>query len=419
MFDFFVPAAVAGGIGILYLWLLAPWLLPKHAARLADTSPRLFSAELHIPEDSYADGKTLSEVIEKTGGAMKVSRIQRSGQISAMPLPDIQLRPGDRLSVRDTPEQLKEFEQVLEANLYADEAPVDEEHPLTAEDQQLAEIVIQQGTPLEGSTLRYAHFTDRYQLVTLALHRAGRTPETLRKSLDDVVLRAGDVLLVQGPREQISHIKRSGELLILDATADLPHTKKAPMALAIMVTVVLLPALGILPIAISAVGGVLLMIATGCLNWRDATLALSAPVILIVVASLALGMALVETGGAHYLAQLFVAVTFGASAPLVLSGLMLLMALLTNIVSNNAAAVIGTPIAIAIADQLGASPEPFVLAVLFGANMSYATPMAYKTNLLVMNAGDYNFNDFVRIGLPLTVIMWLAFSFILPRIYGL
>ncbi len=419
MFDFFVPAAVAGGIGILYLWLLAPWLLPKHAARLADTSPRLFSAELHIPEDSYADGKTLSEVIEKTGGAMKVSRIQRSGQISAMPLPDIQLKAGDRLSVRDTPEQLKEFEQVLEANLYADEAPVDEEHPLTAEDQQLAEIVIQQGTPLEGSTLRYAHFTDRYQLVTLALHRAGRTPETLHKSLDDVVLRAGDVLLVQGPREQISHIKRSGELLILDATADLPHTKKAPMALAIMVTVVLLPALGILPIAISAVGGVLLMIATGCLNWRDATLALSAPVILIVVASLALGLALVETGGAHYLAQLFVAVTFGASVPLVLSGLMLLMALLTNIVSNNAAAVIGTPIAIAIADQLGASPEPFVLAVLFGANMSYATPMAYKTNLLVMNAGDYNFNDFVRIGLPLTVIMWLAFSFILPRIYGL
>jgi di/tricarboxylate transporter len=419
MFDFFVPAAIAGGAGILYLWLLAPWMLPKHAGRLADTSPRLFSAELHIPEDTFADGKTLSEVIEKTGGAMKVSRIRRSGQISAMPFPDIQLKAGDRLFVRDSPEQLKEFEQVLEGTLYTDEAPVDEEHPLTAEDQQLAEIVIQQGTPLEGSTLRYAQFTDRYQLVTLALHRAGRAPETLRKSLDDVVLRSGDVLLVQGLREQIANIKRSGELLVLDATADLPHTKKAPIALGIMVMVVLLAALGILPIAISAVGGVLLMIATGCLSWRDATLALSAPVILIVVTSLALGMALVETGGADYLAHLFVAATFGASAPFVLSGLMLLMAVFTNIVSNNAAAVIGTPIAVGIADQLGASPEPFVLAVLFGANMSYATPMAYKTNLLVMNAGDYNFNDFVRIGVPLTVIMWLAFSFILPKIYGL
>jgi hypothetical protein len=140
MFDFFVPAAIAGGAGILYLWLLAPWMLPKHAGRLADTSPRLFSAELHIPEDTFADGKTLSEVIEKTGGAMKVSRIRRSGQISAMPFPDIQLKAGDRLFVRDSPEQLKEFEQVLEGTLYTDEAPVDEEHPLTAEDQQLAEI---------------------------------------------------------------------------------------------------------------------------------------------------------------------------------------------------------------------------------------------------------------------------------------
>ncbi len=148
-------------------------------------------------------------------------------------------------------------------------------------------------------------------------------------------------------------------------------------------------------------------------------MALSVPVILIVVASLALGVALMKTGGADYLAQLFVAATFEASPSVVLSGLILLMAVLTNIVSNNAAAVIGTPIAVSIATQLGLPPEPFVLGVLFGANMSYATPMAYKTNLLVMNAGGYSFGDFVRIGVPLTVIMWLAFSWLLPSLYGL
>lgn len=103
----------------------------------------------------------------------------------------------------------------------------------------------------------------------------------------------------------------------------------------------------------------------------------------------------------------------------VISGLMLLMGILTNIVSKNAAAVIGTPIAVSIASQMGQPPEPYVLAVLFGANMSYATPMAYKTNLLVMNAGHYTFSDFLRVGGPLLIIMWIALTFILPFIYGI
>ncbi|MCF8131085.1 MAG: SLC13 family permease, partial [Deltaproteobacteria bacterium] len=204
-----------------------------------------------------------------------------------------------------------------------------------------------------------------------------------------------------------------------DATIDLPFTKKAPLALLIMLGIIVSAALGILPIAISASLGALMMIVTGCIGWRDATSALSAQVILIVVASLALGSALLKTGGADYLAQLFVALAGGASPSFVLSGLMLLMAILTNVVSNNAAAVIGTPVAVSIATQMGQPPEPFVLAVLFGANMSYATPVAYKTNLLVMNAGNYTFNDFLRIGIPLVLIMWMALSLLLPTIFGL
>lgn len=417
MFDFFLPAAIAGGVGLLYLWLIAPRLLPEREVRLADTSPRVFTAELQIPEDSFADKKPLSEVVQKTDGAMYVSRIRRGPNAFAVATPDTRISAGDRLVVRDTPEQLKEFEQVLGAALYSGDTPVDEEHPLTAEDQQIAEVVVT-GAPLEGSTLNDLRFTDRYQLVTLALHRAGRTAETLRRALGDVVLRAGDVLLVQGPREQVVSIKHSGELLMLDATADLPHTAKAPLAAAIMMAVVLLAAFGVLPIAVSAVCGALVMIATGCLGWRDATSALSVPVILIVVTSLALGAALTQTGAAEYLARLFVLVTLDAPAPIVLSALMLLMAVITNIVSNNAAAVIGTPIAIAIAGELGAAPEAFVLAVLFGANMSYATPMAYKTNLLVMNAGGYRFIDFVIVGVPLTLIMWITLSWLLSLMYG-
>lgn len=419
MFDFFVPAATVACVAILYLWLIAPHLIPAREATLTDTSPRLFTAQLEILEDGFAVDKTLAEVIEKTNGMIQVSSIMRGSGSFIQRLPDARLRAGDRLLVNDTPDNLKEFENVLGAVLYNEDTLVDEEHPLAGEGQQIAEIVVLQGSPILGMTLRQVNFVQRYQLAVLAIHHAGNTVETLREKIETIRLKVGDVLLVQGHSDKIAETKREGELLVLDATTDLPHTKKAFTALVIMSGIVGVAALGLAPIAISAMGGVFLMLATKCLSWQQASLALSTQVILIVVASLALGSALLHTGGAEYIAQVFVAVSSGASPAVVLSGLMLLMAILTNVVSNNAAAVIGTPIAISIAYQLQVNPEPFVIAVLFGANMSYATPMAYKTNLLVMHAGGYKFMDFVRVGVPLTVIVWVGLSILLPGMYEL
>jgi len=422
MFDFLLPAAIAGSIGIAYLWLLAPRILPKREQPLADTSPRVFAAHLAILEGSPVEGKPLSEALSKTDGAMKIISVERGLDKFMLPLPSVVLEAGDHLVLQDTPDRLKEFETVLEGTLYPEDSedrPVDAEHPLKAEDQQIAEVVVIEGSRFQGRTLSGLRFADRYGLIILALHRAGKDREKISDEIGDVRLRAGDVLLVQGPREKIAGLKKGDEFLVLDATTDLPFARKAPLALIIMVGIVVTAALGILPIAISAPCGALLMVLTGCLDWRDATSALSAQVILIVAASLALGAALLKTGGADYLAQLFVAFAGGASPTFVISGLMLLMGILTNIVSNNAAAVIGTPIAVSIAAQMGQPPEPYVLAVLFGANMSYATPMAYKTNLLVMNAGKYAFNDFLRVGVPLILIMWVSLSWLLPVIYGL
>jgi len=422
MFDFIIPAVVSGSVGIAYLWLLAPRIIPKREQPLSDTSPRVFAAHLAILEGSPVEEKTLSEALKKTDGAMKVTSVERGPGNFMLPLPGVVLKVGDHLVIRDTPERLKEFEKLLQGTLYpedSEEVPVDEEHPLKAEDQQIAEVVVIEGSRLPGRTLSEMRFADRYGMIILALHRPGKHLEKLQDEIGDIRLKAGDVLLVQGPREQIATLKREEDFLVLDATADLPFARKAPIALLIMVGIVVTAALKILPIAISAPCGALLMILTGCLGWRDATRALSAQVILIVAASLALGVALLKTGGADYLARLFVALAGGASPVFVISGLMLLMGVLTNIVSNNAAAVIGTPIAVSIASQMGQPPEAFVLAVLFGANMSYATPMAYKTNLLVMNAGKYTFTDFLRIGIPLMLIMWLTLSWLLPITYGL
>jgi di/tricarboxylate transporter len=227
------------------------------------------------------------------------------------------------------------------------------------------------------------------------------------------------VLLVQSTPENLRQLKETADFLVLDGSIQLPSTKKAPIALATILGVVALAAFGILPIEISAVLGFLVLIVTGSLNWKDAMNALSSQVILIIVSSLAMGAALLKTGGADYLAKLFVYVTFGAPPSVVLGSLMLMMGILTNIVSNNAAAVIGTPIAIGIAQRLGMPLEPFVLAVLFGANLSFATPMAYQTNLLLMNAGGYKFGDFVRVGVPLSIGLWIILTLVLVWAYAL
>jgi di/tricarboxylate transporter len=422
MFDWVLPVAIVGGVGLVFLWLVAPRLLPDRTPPMADTTPRIFSSQLHIKEDGFAAGKTLSEVLAKTDGHMRVDKIQRSDSLQLAKLPSVVLQPGDRLFVKDSPENLKHYEQLLGATLFniSDvEHPVDEETPLKAEGQQLAEVVVTRGSPLHLRSLAAARFSSSYQLMPLALHRARAPSSQITSDLSSIRLRAGDVLLVQGSQEAITKLKDSGSMLVLDGTTDLPHTHNAKRALAIMGFVVLAAALGVMPISVSAIIGLGLMIATGCLSWRDATTALSIPVVMLIVAALALGKALMGTGMADFIAMSFVGAASALPTPIILSAFMLLMTVLTNIVSNNAAAVIGTPIAVSIAQQLGVAPDPFILAVLFGANMSFATPYGYQTNLLVMSAGGYKFADFLRVGIPLTIIMWIGFSLILPTLYEL
>ncbi|MGB5256597.1 MAG: SLC13 family permease [Woeseiaceae bacterium] len=422
LFDFVLPVAIVGGVGVLYLWLVAPRLIPDRTPPMADTSPRIFSAQLHVKEGGFADGRSLSEVLAKAGGNLRIDKIQRTDSLFLAKLPSVKLQPGDRLFVKDSPENLKHYEGLLGATLFniSDiDHPVDEETPLKAEGQQLAEVVVTRGSPLHLRSLAAASFSTSYGLLPLALHRARAPSSQVTGDLNLIRLRAGDVLLVQGSSDAIANLKDSGTMLVLDGTTNLPQTHHAKRALAIMGFVVLAAATGLMPISVSAIIGLGLMIATGCLGWRDAASSLSIPVVMIIVTALALGTALRGTGMADFIAVSFVNAAFGLPPPVVLSAFLLLMTVMTNIVSNNAAAAIGTPIGISIANQLGVDPEPFILAVLFGANMSFATPYGYQTNLLVMSAGGYKFADFLRVGIPLTIVMWIGFSLVLPMMYEL
>jgi len=419
MFDFLGPACIAGLFAVLYLWLIVPRIIPDRQPPMSGTVSRLYTAQIRLDRESPVVGKTLAEALVRAEEGMKVESIQRGRGVFINPLPDVVLKTGDRITTSDTQANLREFARLMGGTLYSGDQAVDAEHPLSAEGQQIAEVAITPASRLNGMRIGNARLRSKYGLRLLALDRYEESQERKSPGLDEVKLRAGDVLLVQSTPGNLRELKQTADFLVLDGTIQLPSTRKAPLALLIMLAVVALAALNILPIEISAVLGFCTLILTGCLNWKDAMNALNTQVVLIIVSSLAMGAALMKTGGADYLAKLFVYVTFGAPPALALGGLMLMMGVLTNIVSNNAAAVIGTPIAIGIAQRLGLPLEPFVLAVLFGANLSFATPMAYQTNILLMNSAGYKFSDFVRTGLPLAIGLWLVLTTVLVWAYGL
>ncbi|MEJ2514521.1 MAG: SLC13 family permease [Gammaproteobacteria bacterium] len=421
MFHFTHIAIIAATLAILYLWLLAPKFIPDRTSPMPDTSPRVFEAVLHVEEGSFAAGRTVSEVLARTEGQMRLEGIERGDGLFVARLPSLRIRAGDRLHLKDTPNRLKRFESQLDATL------VDSEHPGRAlaegeasggGDQRLAEIVVTRGSPLHRRSLKTVPFFAHYGLLPVAVHRP-RAPRADTEELGDVFLRAGDVVLVQGSAEGLEQVKSLGNVLVVDGSLDLPHTRKAPVAGGIMIGVVGLAALGILPISLAALCGVLAMIVTGCLTWPAALGALDRRLITVIVTSLALGKALTFTGGTRYAADVFVHLAEPFPVVVALGCLMLLVMLLTEVVTNNAAAVLGTPVAVFIAQRLGVSPEPFVLAVLFGANMSYLTPIGYQTNLMVFSAGGYRFTDFFRAGTPLDLIMWPTLTFLLAFFYDL
>ena len=415
LFDFVLPAVIAGSIGMMFLWLVAPRLLPNDPPRSTKESTRIFEAILNVNEGEFTEGKTLSEVQEKAGSNFKIDKIKRSDSLFVAKIPSVMFEAGDRIYVNDTLENLQEYQQLLGLSLFEEEAAEEVETEIGSE-VQLAEVVITSGSFLDHTSLNAQSFSSRFNLLPIAVH-SGSTGIELKGEIAAKTLTPGDVVLVQGSLEAIENLKTNSNMLVIE-NEDLDlGTKRSFIPLYIMVGVAALAASNLLPISIAAMLGLIGMLVFRLMKWSDVGNAMNIPIIMLIVASLSLGNALEITGGSDYLAELFVYSTSSMSVALILSTLMLLMAVLTNVVSNNAAAVIGTPIAINIAQQLGASPEPFVLAVLFGANMSFVTPIGYKTNLLIMGAGGYKFNDFVKVGLPLAFIMWVAFSIILPVLY--
>ncbi|HEX5419106.1 MAG TPA: SLC13 family permease, partial [Gammaproteobacteria bacterium] len=234
MFDFYLPVAIVGGVGLLFLWLVGPRLLPVRKPPLSDTSPRVFNAVFHIHEGSLCCGRTFAECLALTDNEMRVDRIERGEGVVVTKLPSVRILPGDRLAVRDTPERLKEFETRLRATLH--DLPSEGGPAPDGGQEHMAEIVVTRGSMLHKATLAGTRFAQRTGLLPLALHRARSADgEEVSSHIGLVPLRAGDVVLVQGTQRDLEQLKRSGTALVLDGTMNLPRTHRANTALTIMV----------------------------------------------------------------------------------------------------------------------------------------------------------------------------------------
>ena len=396
--------------------LVLPRLLPDRSSltRQLMGDEKEFVAELDIAPESVLIGMECQEGKFADLPDLNVRLIQRSGHLILPPFEGYTIEENDILIVSATRSALTELLAKYPGFLLSDtekEEEVAEEKSNDMEEsaQQarvLAEVMISPNSRLVEMSMEQAGLS-RHGAVVLGIQRRARV---VRRRLGRIRLEAGDVLLVAGSRKSIDALRGNSELIVLSGSKfELPKLKKAKIASAIFVLTIGMAATGILSIPVAAITGAALMIATQCLNIRQATRAIDRKIFLLVGTMLALGAALEATEGTQYLAAQFLRMPF-EDMPIVFASLLfIIVALLTNILSNNACAILFTPIALSMAIDLGQDPFMFALTVIFAANCSFASPIGYKTNLLVMGPGHYRFKDFLKAGIPLVLVMWLAY----------
>lgn len=413
--------AVVGGIYVLFVMPRLLTVRKTMAEELQGSSGKQFIAQINITYGHPLVGTQSVSGMFPSLKDMTVRLVQRGEKPILPPFENVVLAPGDTVIVAATRTALAKALSARKPLLDGEggtspDSPADAP-PLPTGTLTLAEAVVAPASRLMGRTLLQSGFHAETGCVVMGIQRRSRMP---RMAMNDIRLEAGDVLLVGGDADQVARLRGNRDVLLLDwSQAEVPRRRFAPRALIIFLLVLSLAATGLVPIVVSSVTGVFAMIASGCLNIRQAMRAIDSRIFMLVGSSMAGALALEASGGAEFLATSMVALLKGASPAVMLSALYLIVAILTNFLSNNAAAVLFTPIVIGIAKQIGVSPEAFLVCLIFAANSSFATPIGYQTNLIVMGPGHYRFSDFLRAGTPLVIILWLTFSIVAPWYYQL
>jgi di/tricarboxylate transporter len=415
MFEMTLPGLIFAGVGMVYMIFAGRFLLPDRASLsglLGQEGKRRFLARLLIPNGSKYVGRRLSDLPFNTAETRILDVVR--GEVSMRrTMNDLVLEVGDRLVLKTGTGEilgLKEDGQIA----FRDRDDHDVE-PVTADQTITMEASVGPNSHLRGRPIKDLKLRRKYGVYLMAVHRQ---EQNISEELQDLRLQFADTLLLEGPPEGLQRMMEDGGIVNLSTPTERPQRRsKAPIAIATILAVMGLAAFDVMPIAGLAVIGAVVVMMTRCVDPEEAFDAIDWRILFLIFGMLGLSMGMEETGTARVIVEAVVGAVGGIGPLAILAAVYVLTSALTEMVSNNAVAVLIGPIVIALAIELGFDPRPFIMAVMFAASASFATPIGYQTNTYVYGVGGYRFSDFLRFGIPLNIVCFFVALFVIPRVW--
>ena len=398
--------------GILYLVIVGSKFLPDRK-NLSDLTEKFqideYMTEVILMPGSQSVGKKIKDSFLKNDLDVEIIEIHRKNDTNILlPEPDTMLEANDIIRIRCNIDKVKQIQKIEGVILKSDKNLLNENPKLS----KLVEAVVTHNSRLRGSTIKSINFRETYGANVLAIRHRG---VLMNEKLGHTTLLPGDVLLIEVKDDWLPRLRQNPDFVII-SEVNLAKVKKAKAftAAAIMIGVVVIAANGIFPIVQSAIIGSVLMVLTGCITLEGAYKAINWKVIFLLAGVLTLGLGIEKSGAALLIAKFLInsVGVFGNVA--MVSSFFILTLLFTNFMSNNATAALLAPIAIITAHSLGVSSRPFLMAVTFAASLSFMTPVGYQTNMMIYGPGNYKFTDYLKVGTPLDIIMWILATLLIP-----
>ena len=420
MFEFAQYGWIPLTIGLVYVIWIAPLILPSRTITSSLTKSYHMAGyltEMKISNDSPLIGKTCRDRNINQNYDVMVLDIQREGYLISTKVGEKVIQAGDILFVKGSVESFLRMKEVEKISLLTDEKLTQKE--LEQEDNVLMECMLTDKSDIVGKTLMQSNFRKRFRTFILAIRRDG---SIIRKKIAHVILHTYDTLLIYGGRKEIDKLASRGDFILLgEVQADLVKSRFWWVSILAIITTIVLAAFGILPILKGAIISAVILLSLRIISPNEAYESIHWQVIVLIAALIPLGIAIESTGTAAFIGQLISETVSDFSPnkqPYILLGLIYLITMiLTEVSSNTATAIIMAPIVMAVTNQMGIDARPFIFAVCFAASASFVTPVGYQTNLMVYGPGGYKFSDFIKVGLPLSIIFWLLAILFIPIIW--
>ena len=413
LFDIAGVGLPCGLAGFLFLFFAQKWLLPDRQAVISDTDDlRQYTVDMTVMSDSPLEGKTVEKAGLRHLPNLYLAAIERESQTLCAVGPNTQLQGGDQLRFVGVVDSILDLQRIKGLQTATDEVFKLEG---LRKDRSLIEAVVSNTCPIVGQTIRESQFRTQYNAVVVA---AARNGDRLTGKIGDIQLQPGDTLLLEASSDFINKRRISRDFYLVSSIPNSEPIRHERSRIAFILTIIMVvvAAFGWLTMLQAAVLAAVGMIAFGCCSPNQALRSIDWSVLMVIAAALALGQALDSTGAAEAIATRFIALA-GNNPLWVLAAIYAVTTILTEVITNNAAAALIFPIAISLANQLGVSSLPFVIAIMVAASASFATPIGYQTNLMVCGPGGYKFSDFMRIGIPLNILYGAMTVAIAPFLY--